>query len=121
MTVCGPVDGASVSSDHHGSVMPPPPDIPRRRRHPSLASHQARHRRGACSGPHGLRQRVSEASEHPDDAEVACIEIAQAKQHTVSLTAPLTDREIVSVTLTTKSDRRCSFAAACDFGRGNEG
>lgn len=38
---------------------------------------------------------VLEASIHPDEEEVACIEIAQAKQHTVTLTAPLGDRTVV--------------------------
>ena len=36
-----------------------------------------------------------EASEHPDDADVACIEIAQAKQHTIDLATPLGDRVIL--------------------------
>lgn len=36
-----------------------------------------------------------EASVHPDDADVACIEIAQAKQHTITLDAPLGDREVI--------------------------
>ena len=38
---------------------------------------------------------VFEASIHPDEADVACIEIAQAKQHTITLDAPLGDREVI--------------------------
>jgi hypothetical protein len=41
---------------------------------------------------------VFEASTHPDDADVACIEIAMAKQHTVTLAAPLGSRDIVDGT-----------------------
>lgn len=41
---------------------------------------------------------VWEATVHPDDADVACIEIAQAKQHTVTLAAPLGDREVIDST-----------------------
>lgn len=37
-----------------------------------------------------------EASEHPDDADVFCIELAQAKQYTVTLDQPLGDREVIS-------------------------
>lgn len=38
---------------------------------------------------------VFEASIHPDEADVACIEIAQAKQHTITLAAPVGDREVI--------------------------
>ncbi|MGI9018823.1 MAG: hypothetical protein ACR2HR_17255 [Euzebya sp.] len=38
---------------------------------------------------------VHEASVHPDGQDVACIQIAQAKQHTIALDQPLGDREII--------------------------